>query len=46
MPDGLAASEPGMRAVFTALQRAALVPRDAAFEMSRFVDGSYLAAAQ
>jgi ABC-type nitrate/sulfonate/bicarbonate transport system substrate-binding protein len=46
MPDGLAASEPGMRRVFATLQGAALVPRDAVFEMSRFVDGSYLAAAQ
>jgi ABC-type nitrate/sulfonate/bicarbonate transport system substrate-binding protein len=46
MPEGLAASEPGMRRVFATLQRAGLVPADAAFDMGRFVDGSYLAAAR
>ena len=45
-PDGLAASEAGMRRVFTTLQRAGLVPAGAAFDMARFVDGSYLAAAR
>ena len=30
MPDGLAASEPGMRRVFDTLKRAGLVPADAA----------------
>jgi NitT/TauT family transport system substrate-binding protein len=45
MPDGLAASEAGMRRVFTTLQSAGLVPEDAAFDMTRFVDPSYLAAA-
>lgn len=42
-PDGLAASEPGMRRVFTTLQRAGLVPNDRPFDMSRLVDPSYLA---
>jgi ABC-type nitrate/sulfonate/bicarbonate transport system substrate-binding protein len=46
MPDGLAASEAGMRRVFTTLQSAGLVPKDAAFDMGRFVDPSYLAAAR
>jgi ABC-type nitrate/sulfonate/bicarbonate transport system substrate-binding protein len=45
MPEGLAASEAGMRRVFTTLQSAGLVPKDAAFDMDRFVDPSYLAAA-
>jgi ABC-type nitrate/sulfonate/bicarbonate transport system substrate-binding protein len=45
MPDGLAASEAGMRRVFTTLQNAGLVPKDAAFDMARFVDPGYLAAA-
>jgi NitT/TauT family transport system substrate-binding protein len=44
MPDGLAASEAGMRRVFTTLQRAGLVPTDAPFEIGRFVDPTYLAA--
>ena len=38
MPDGLAASEAGMRRVFTTLQRAGLVPNDQPFDMGRFVD--------
>lgn len=46
MPHGLVPSEAGMRRVFTTLQEAALVPRDQAFEMARFVDPSYLAAAK
>ena len=46
MPDGLAASEAGMRRVFATLQRAGLVPNDQPFDMGRFVDPSYLAAAQ
>jgi ABC-type nitrate/sulfonate/bicarbonate transport system substrate-binding protein len=46
MPDGLAASDAGMRRVFDTLQRAGLVPGDQRFEMARFVDPSYLAAAQ
>ena len=46
MPDGLAASESGMRRVFTTLQRAGLVPNDAAFDMGRFVDPAFLAAAR
>ena len=46
MPDGMAASEPGMRRVFTTLQRAGLVSSDQPFEMGRFVDPSYLAAAR
>ena len=46
MPDGLVASELGMRRVFTTLQRAGLVPGGEPFSMSRFVDPSYLAAAQ
>jgi ABC-type nitrate/sulfonate/bicarbonate transport system substrate-binding protein len=45
MPDGLAASEAGMRRVFTILQRASLVGAGETFDMARFVDGSYLAAA-
>jgi ABC-type nitrate/sulfonate/bicarbonate transport system substrate-binding protein len=45
MPDGLAASEAGMRRVFTTLQSAGLVPKEAVFDMARFVDPSYLAAA-
>jgi ABC-type nitrate/sulfonate/bicarbonate transport system substrate-binding protein len=45
MPEGLAASEAGMRRVFSTLQGAGLVPKEAAFDMSRFVDPSYLAAA-
>jgi ABC-type nitrate/sulfonate/bicarbonate transport system substrate-binding protein len=44
MPDGLAASEAGMRRVFSTLQSAGLVPKDAAFDMACFVDPSYLAA--
>jgi hypothetical protein len=44
MPEGLVASEPGMRRVFTTLQGAGLVPKDAAFDMRQFVDPSYLAA--
>jgi len=46
MPDGLAPSEAGMRRVFTTLQGAAMVPKDQAFDMSRFVDPNYLAAAK
>ena len=46
MPDGLAASEAGMRRVFATLQRAGLVPNDQPFDMGRFVDPSYLAAAR
>jgi ABC-type nitrate/sulfonate/bicarbonate transport system substrate-binding protein len=46
MPDGLAASEAGMRRVFDTLQRAGLVPVGEAFDMARFVDPSYLAAAR
>jgi NitT/TauT family transport system substrate-binding protein len=46
MPDGLEPSEPGMRRVFTTLQSAGLVPKDAAFDMARFVDPSYLTAAR
>ena len=46
MPDGLAASDAGMRRVFETLQRAGLVPADQRFDMNRFVDPSYLAAAQ
>ena len=42
MPDGLAASAPGLRRVFTTLQRAGLVPEDQPFDMARFVDPSYL----
>ena len=44
MPDGLAASEAGMRRVYGTLQSAGLVPKEAAFDMSRFVDSSFLAA--
>ena len=40
-PDGLVASEAGMRRVFTTLQRAGLVPTGATFDMARFVDGHY-----
>ena len=46
IPDGLAASEPGMRRVFTTLQGAGLVPKDQTFDMGRFVDASYLTAAK
>jgi ABC-type nitrate/sulfonate/bicarbonate transport system substrate-binding protein len=46
MPDGLAASEPGMRRVYETLQRAGLVPNDAPFDIGRFVDPSYLNAAR
>ena len=46
MPDGLAASEPGMRRVYETLQRAGLVPNDAPFDIGRFVDPSYLDAAR
>ncbi|MBX9842791.1 MAG: ABC transporter substrate-binding protein [Xanthobacteraceae bacterium] len=46
MPAGLAASEAGMRRVFTTLRGAGLVPSDAAFDMARFVDPGYLAAAR
>ena len=46
MPDGLAASEAGLRRVFTTLQTAGLVPNTAAFDIGRFVDPSYLAAAR
>jgi NitT/TauT family transport system substrate-binding protein len=46
MPDGLTASEAGMRRVFTTLQRAGLVPNDATFGMERFVDPTFLAAAR
>lgn len=46
MPDGLAASEAGMRRVFTTLQSAGLVPKEAEFDMGRFVDPGYLAAAR
>ncbi len=46
MPEGLSASEAGMRRVFVTLQSAGLVPKDAAFDMADFVDGSYLAAAR
>jgi len=35
-----------MRRVFTTLQRAGLVSSDQPFEMGRFVDPSYLAAAR
>jgi hypothetical protein len=45
MPDGLAASEPGMRRVYETLQRAGLVP-NAPFDIGRFVDPSYLHAAR
>ena len=45
MPDGLAASEPGMRCVYETLQRAGLVPSGAPFDIGRFVDPSFLAAA-
>ena len=46
VPDGLAASEAGMRRVFDTLQRAGLVPAGERFDMARFVDPSYLAAAR
>lgn len=46
MPHDLVPSEAGLRRVFTTLQGAALVPRDQAFEVVRFVDPSYLAAAK
>jgi ABC-type nitrate/sulfonate/bicarbonate transport system substrate-binding protein len=46
MPEGLAASAPGMRRVFATLQRAGLVPNGQPFDMGRFVDPSYLAAAR
>ncbi len=46
MPHDLVPSEAGLRRVFTTLQGAALVPRDQAFEVARFVDPSYLAAAK
>ena len=46
MPDGLAASEAGMRRVFTTLQGAGLVPKSETFDMGRFVEPSYLAAAR
>jgi NitT/TauT family transport system substrate-binding protein len=46
MPDGLAASEAGLRRVFTTLQGAGLVPRGETFDMGRFVDPGYLAAAR
>jgi ABC-type nitrate/sulfonate/bicarbonate transport system substrate-binding protein len=46
MPDGLAASAAGMRRVFDTLQRAGLVPNDQPFDIGRFVDASYLAAAR
>jgi ABC-type nitrate/sulfonate/bicarbonate transport system substrate-binding protein len=46
MPDGLAASEPGMRRVYETLQRAGLVPKDMPFDIGRFVDPSYLDAAR
>ena len=46
MPEGLSASEAGMRRVFVTLQSAGLVPKDAAFDMADLVDGSYLAAAR
>jgi NitT/TauT family transport system substrate-binding protein len=46
MPDGLEPSEPGMRRVFTTLQSAGIVPKDQGFDMARFVDPSYLAAAR
>jgi ABC-type nitrate/sulfonate/bicarbonate transport system substrate-binding protein len=46
MPDGLAASEPGMRRVYETLQRAGLVPNDVPFDIGRFVDPSYLHAAR
>lgn len=46
MPDGLAASEAGMRRVFTTLQGAGLVPKDQTFNMERFVDPSFLRAAR
>jgi ABC-type nitrate/sulfonate/bicarbonate transport system substrate-binding protein len=42
-PDRLAASEAGMRRVFTTLQRAGLVPGDQTFDIARFVDPSFLA---
>ena len=45
MPDGLVPSEAGTRRVFTTLQGASLLPKDQPFELSRFVDPSYLAAA-
>ena len=46
MPEGLAASEAGLRRVFTTLQGAGLVPRGETFDMGRFVDPGYLAAAR
>jgi hypothetical protein len=42
-PDRLAASEAGMRRVFTTLQRAGLVSADRTFDIARFVDSSFLA---
>jgi NitT/TauT family transport system substrate-binding protein len=46
MPEGLAASEAGMRRVFTTLQGAGLVPHGEAFDLGRLVEPSYLAAAR
>jgi hypothetical protein len=46
MPDGLVPSEAGMRRVFATQQAAGLVPKDATFDMRRFVDLSYLNAAK
>jgi len=46
MPDGLAASEAGMRRVYETLQRAGLVPTEAPFDIGRFIDPSYLNAAR
>jgi len=46
IPDGLAASDAGMRRVYETLQRAGLVPNNAPFDIGRFVDPSYLDAAR
>src|SRR3954466_2620970 len=46
MPDGLAASEAGMRRVYETLERAGLVPNNVPFDITRFVDPSYLDAAR
>ena len=44
MPMGLKVSEPGLRRVYETLQKHRLIPADAPFEMSKFVDLGYLAA--
>lgn len=46
MPDGLKPSEAGLKRVFDTLTRAGLLPPTAAFDMNRFVDASFLAAAR